>query len=1437
MTTSLSLVLKQLDVGQKTGLINDVLGFLTENEQYELHMPYIDTFCELSTNQSEKNLDILKKYCIRILKLEDPSCHYNLIFKLLNIKDSKLADELINYVTDKLIIYLKTNPRHFNEKISKLIEIPSSVVDYELSNKYVLNLLRFLEWFFTNNETIVISNDKLNGLCYTYLTNEELEISKTCSKILKWRIESICENTELLWEIIFQLEKSKSNTEISYGYVLWLRFFNYFRPENLLSDSEFQKILNLEDYWTFLRNGLISLSHEHKKFSLTLTQMSVQSISTDISLPIMQWDVSETEEYIDSWKRFCTLYEILGIDAAMNQAQAATNDLLNIFSKNSKIPVSFSLTILSVGFKASMDKIKKFALKLTFSLPKESLSLFKHDIKFISNVFLPFTMKSSHFSVDTLDNGKKFHCEFGNQIRRFIANCISSLDDKNDVSSLASSIFNVISENRLTFGIARIYIIWGVLDGLRLHKGLVLNEEALKSLLSLFETTAEGDICVTTLHTIHLNILLQVDAQLVGLKSLIDALAYFIQINGWKFYAENEESFIDYFTTYFQKDEFVNLLNLLFSTEGFIVVLSYLASMKVDLKSVIPLTISYQDSYKLLVEMSYCGLSFDAIWKDASIILKIEQLTAQMVNGDDLEISIYSDSSKLFNNQTLFSHEFWDSVDVNFMFQNIQQKLINVDNMEEANYYIAQYKFFSGCFEKCIFNENVEVTLDDLVSLFTNALSKIPRGSDVTYYKAKDQLISYILSNVKALIKISQFDTTFRENVLELSNDVISISEYNSHLMNVQLIETMLSNMTENEPLVELEAMKIVEILELIWEDLVKDRLILSQRDLHQQYIELLLNGKLLVYSIGNERFANSLFKIVDQAITQSAGRKGIMPVLARAISKYQVEQYENFEKTLWLSKAIVKGVFLFQSELNIFQLDCLIADEYDKLLNITGDSLYQKVYGDAEISYHVTLYTIAASVRSSVFVNEIWSYIFENESIFHLLEPKKRTDREEQWKRLQFFSLFVITSEVIDIKHLTHYSETYLLKRLFKEASPLCRTYIEWILCINILRQPEFKDNVFKTLQTNAKTQQPLVVVTLEKISMLISMQLPVEKKTKFLTEFIVETILPTSSSNRALNRHFSTSLACRIYEEILKDNLDIDPLIMRTLSKISEDTKLNESPSASNYRTGNALLWDIKEDMNLVAITGGVLLKTTDREIDAIYENEYYSYLTKSQINKLRIPIGKDERDLWVKGERNADVKIESFYLDLNKEAEESSLLQTKSGVWSTVMELDDNVRAAAQVKRSDLIVVSSLVDKPPNLGGICRLCDVLGAGWMTVDDISVKNDQEFKTVAVTADRWMPLIEVKINEIAEFMKLKKKEGYTLIGLEQTDKSVELNSDLKFPKKSLILLGKEREGIPGDLLAELDMCVIIKQVGIVRSMNIQTATAVIVHAYSSQHC
>lgn len=1446
MSSSLTLVLEHLTANQQQIIVDDILKHLKEIQENDSENTYIDTLCALldQSPQLEGEVqDFAYDYAVGILNFEDPSLHFHSILKL-SLKIKQLPIKLMAYVVEKLKLYLTTYPRHFDDNFVKNLELDfGRDKDYDLSSGFILNLLKFTDWYLINNEFFSEKyyDNTLDRLCFMYLTNEEIDISKTSSKVLKWRMPSVCQTDEsstFLWKVIFLLEASGDKTEISYGYILWLRYFNFFKPANLKNNQGFQLVLSKEKYWLFLRDGLISLTHEHKKFALTLIQLSIQSLATNLSLPIIKWDCARETEYVESWKRFCTLYEILGIDAAMNQVQAASNDLLNVFAPDSDIPVPFSLTILSVGFKASMDRIKSFALNLTFSLPKESLSLFKNDFKFISHVFLPFTMKSFHFTVFKSMDGN-YSCQFGEKITEFISNCVESLSNSLDITKLVSLIFDVISENRLTFGIARIYIVWGVLNGLQKKGNLVLESSILPSLLPLFETVAEGNISKTTLQTIHLRILLHLDPASVNLRSYLHALVYFIQNNGFSLYAENEEFFLDYFNANFGKNEFVELLTNnthILSPEEFIVISSYLLSKKTDVSMITPSLLSHPKNHEVLIQMAVCGLDLLPIWKNPLIISCIERFVEEMAIGSKkFDISIYSDCQALFRNSFLFSSQFWESMPLNSLFSEVSNSLINVDNMEEAYYLIAQFKFITVCFGKCIYNETFAISFDSLKLLLNNALQKVPRGSDTRFYKAKDELISLILQNITSLFKISVFDENFKNGVLNLANDVISMSEYHSHLSNVRMIAEFLDSSDQGKILTVGEASSIVSSLRLIWDDLVKDRLVLNQRDLHQAFIRLVLHKKLLVFSINQKDLAESLLTILEQVIENSSSRKGLLPCMFKAVSDYQVSEEENFEKTLWLARLLVKGVFVFQSELNIFQLDCTIAQKFDKFLNISGESLYTTVYGDPEVSYRANIFAVAASLKAETFSSEIWKFIFENDSMFHLIRPKKRTGHEEQWKRIQLLSLLTSTHGVLKPSELLPYMKNHLLPRLFKEASPLCRAYIEWLLCLTIIRMPAFKEDVFGTLKEGFEAQQPLVVVSFERISMLISMQLPKEEETKFLTQFVADVIIPTSSSNRALNRHFSSSMACLIYDQIVSREIDFPPLMKNSLKKIHEIA--HKAEGYGSYRSGDAILWDITKDCNLVSITGGLLLKVCDRVIDAIYQADYENYLTEKQKSILRLPIGHDEKELWIACDRKEQVKLESFYADADNENEKSSLLQTKSGAWSTVMELDENVRAAAQIKRSPLIVVSSLVDKAPNLGGICRLCDCLGAGWMAVDDLTVKNNSEFKSVAVTADRWMPLIEVKIQDIIDFMRLKKKEGYTLIGLEQTDKSVELNGDLKFPEKSLILLGKEKEGIPGDLLAELDMCVIIKQVGIVRSMNIQTATAVIVHAYSSQHC
>ena len=74
----------------------------------------------------------------------------------------------------------------------------------------------------------------------------------------------------------------------------------------------------------------------------------------------------------------------------------------------------------------------------------------------------------------------------------------------------------------------------------------------------------------------------------------------------------------------------------------------------------------------------------------------------------------------------------------------------------------------------------------------------------------------------------------------------------------------------------------------------------------------------------------------------------------------------------------------------------------------------------------------------------------------------------------------------------------------------------------------------------------------------------------------------------------------------------------------------------------------------------------------------------------------------------------------------------------------------------------------------------------------------------------------EIRPIELNEYLQRQKKDGYCLVGVEQSNESISLDT-VQFPDKVILVLGKEKEGVPADILHLLDMVVEIPQVGIVR--------------------
>eukprot|EP00927_Polykrikos_kofoidii_P035060 TRINITY_DN29636_c0_g1_i1.p1 TRINITY_DN29636_c0_g1~~TRINITY_DN29636_c0_g1_i1.p1 ORF type:complete len:1823 (+),score=281.29 TRINITY_DN29636_c0_g1_i1:83-5470(+) len=152
-----------------------------------------------------------------------------------------------------------------------------------------------------------------------------------------------------------------------------------------------------------------------------------------------------------------------------------------------------------------------------------------------------------------------------------------------------------------------------------------------------------------------------------------------------------------------------------------------------------------------------------------------------------------------------------------------------------------------------------------------------------------------------------------------------------------------------------------------------------------------------------------------------------------------------------------------------------------------------------------------------------------------------------------------------------------------------------------------------------------------------------------------------------------------------------------------------------------------------------------------------------------------------------------------------------------------------------RAPLVVVASLVDLTVNLAGISRTSEVFNCEALFVRNAGVVKDASFKTISVNSEKWLPINEVPRGAplTTRLVDLRSR-GYTLVGVEQTHDSVPLDKFM-FPKRTVLVLGNEKQGIDAELLSLLDVCVEIPQWGQLRSLNVHASGNVTIWEYARQ--
>ena len=210
-----------------------------------------------------------------------------------------------------------------------------------------------------------------------------------------------------------------------------------------------------------------------------------------------------------------------------------------------------------------------------------------------------------------------------------------------------------------------------------------------------------------------------------------------------------------------------------------------------------------------------------------------------------------------------------------------------------------------------------------------------------------------------------------------------------------------------------------------------------------------------------------------------------------------------------------------------------------------------------------------------------------------------------------------------------------------------------------------------------------------------------------------------------------------------------------------------------------------------------------------------------------------GPIERQIAPLHPENDEVKDPKSIAGL-RTMEENTALQTKGIAYLARTRSEP---PSTSSRPSNLIVVGSLVDNPYNLGGLSRVSEIFGASALTLQNQNVLSNKDFTSVSVSSHLHLPMIQLSTNNIPTFLTERKAEGFTVVGIEQTDRSVMLGSEeARLPEKVVLVVGSEKEGIPAVVLAECDMLVEIPQEGVTRSLNVQTAVSIVLYDHARQH-
>ncbi len=149
---------------------------------------------------------------------------------------------------------------------------------------------------------------------------------------------------------------------------------------------------------------------------------------------------------------------------------------------------------------------------------------------------------------------------------------------------------------------------------------------------------------------------------------------------------------------------------------------------------------------------------------------------------------------------------------------------------------------------------------------------------------------------------------------------------------------------------------------------------------------------------------------------------------------------------------------------------------------------------------------------------------------------------------------------------------------------------------------------------------------------------------------------------------------------------------------------------------------------------------------------------------------------------------------------------------------------VRAMLEKRQPDLTILAEDVYKPHNLSAMLRSCDAVGIGEVHATT-PTGGIATFNETSASAEKW---VKVQVHpDIQTAVGVVKAKGMQTFAAHFSDKALDYR-DVDYTKPTCVLFGNEKSGVTHEAAELVDAHVVIPMLGMVPSLNVSVATAII---------